>query len=90
MSPRLLTDTKLINNALSTDWPNYFLANKNVIVRNPAGQVAQVKDVETDRSFRPLNCDYPSAKEMKPTLTYGMSKDSPFHSAYTKDHPLTK
>lgn len=27
---------------------------------------------------------------MKPVLTYGMSKDSPFHTAFTKEHPSTK
>ena len=72
------------------DWPNYFLANKDTIVINQCGQVSKVKDAKNDSSFRPTSCDNNASKVMKPVLTYGMSKDSPFHSGYTKNHPSTK
>ena len=33
-TPGLLSDKKLLRNALCTDWPNYFLGNKNTLVVN--------------------------------------------------------
>ena len=89
-SPSVLKDTKLIRNALCTDWPGYFLGNKNTIVINPCGQLARVSDTKNDSSFRSSNCNISSSKPMQPVRTYGMSKDSPFHTAYTRDHPSTK
>ena len=52
--------------------------------------MARVTDITEDRSFRPPNSDYVPGKVMRPEHKYGMSKDSPFHNAYTQDHPLTK
>ena len=36
LSPGLRPEPKLIRNAISTDWPAHFLANKNTLVINPA------------------------------------------------------
>ena len=43
-TPGLLTDKKLLRNALCTEWPNYFLGNKNTVVVNHSGQVSLVRD----------------------------------------------
>lgn len=79
-----------MKNAVSAEQPCYFLTNKNAIVRNSSNQFAQIKDVMSSRAFRPQNCNYSPGKEMKPTMRYGLSKDSPFHTVYTKHHPSTK
>jgi len=36
-TPGLLDNKKLIKNAMCTDWPSYFLGNKNTIVINKTG-----------------------------------------------------
>lgn len=36
-TPGLLENKKLKRNAMCTDWPNYFLGNKNTIVINKTG-----------------------------------------------------
>ena len=86
-----LTDTKLIRNALCTDWPGYFLGNKDIVMINSSGQMAQVKDAKNNVSFAPENSKPKGGKPLKTTLKVGMSKDSPFHTTgYTKVHPSTK
>ena len=40
----LLSDKKLIRNAICTDWPANFLANKNTVVISSSGHLKQVKD----------------------------------------------
>ena len=85
-----MTERKLLKNSLCPDWPSYMLSNQNQVVRNAAGQMAKIQDAKTEEIFRPTSCDRVGGKPMKPVFTYGMSKDSPFRNAYTKEHPLTK
>ena len=49
----LLSDTRLIRNAICTDWPGYFLSNKNSVVKNKVGQMSKVKDAIKNVSFAP-------------------------------------
>ena len=76
----LLSDPKLIRNAICPDWPGYFLTNKNSIVINKAGEISSVKDASKNVSFAPQNLNRTSGKPLVPTLKNGMSKDSPFHN----------
>ena len=78
-----MTDKKLIRNALCTDWPGYFLGNKDIVMINSEGKMAKVKDAKNNVSFTP-ECTKPTGgKPLKTTLKIGMSKDSPFHSLGT-------
>lgn len=49
-----------------------------------------ISDARHDKAFKPPSASPRQALSMKPTLKYGMSVDSPFHSAFTKTHPATK
>ena len=54
--------------------------------------MAKVKDTVNNAAFIPEGSKLRGGKPLNPTLTIGMSKDSPFHmhSGYTKTHPSTK
>ena len=52
--------------------------------------MAKVSDAQKSEAFRPPGLEYHYGKSMQRTLTYGQSKDSPFRSAYTIEHPSTK
>ena len=52
--------------------------------------MARVKDTMNNVSFVPENSKPKGVKPLNPTLKVGMSKDSPFHTGYTKTHPSTK
>ena len=86
----LLRDTKLIKNAVCTDWPVNFLGNKDQVMVNKNRQVTRVQDARQNETFAPDNQQAKPSKPLNPTLKLGMSKDSPFHSSYTKTHPATK
>lgn len=49
----LLTDTKLIKNAICTDWPAYFLGNQNAVIVNKNMQVQQIKHAKNNVAFTP-------------------------------------
>jgi len=85
-----LSNTKLIKNALCTDWPSYFLGNKNAVVINKTGEMALIKNASNKVSFAPQNLTQASGKPIKPILKSGMSVDSPFHTKLTFVHPSTK
>ena len=86
----LLSDKKLIRNAICTDWPANFLANKHTVVISSSGQLRQVRDAQDDSSFAPPYLTSTKSKPLQPALTVGLSKDSPFHltgGQYTQTHP---
>ena len=67
------------------------LGNQNIVVINDTKQMSLVINARKNSAFKPEYLK--AAKKGKPLLTQfkdGMSKDSPFHTQFSKVHPGTK